>query len=208
LSARQRIPVNVAEIAGTSAAFPVDGPRGDPRHDHASANPADQRTSPSNEEEPMRYTIATPPAALRSEVDRLFDAAFAPVFGRELVSALWTPVTDVRESEQEVVIEMELPGVAPEAVELTADRGVLRVRGEKASSHRASDQRVHLSERVHGTFERAFRLPKGLDEAAIAAEFEHGVLRVRLPKSALPQPRRIEVKVAAPAATNGDAQAD
>jgi HSP20 family protein len=152
----------------------------------------------------MIYTKTTPAASLRSEVDRLFDAAFAPVFGRELVSALWTPVTDVRESEQEVVIEMELPGVRPESVELTADRGVLRVRGEKSSSHRASDQRVHLAERVHGTFERAFRLPKGLDESAIAAEFEHGLLRVRLPKSALPQPRRIEVKVAgAGSASNG-----
>jgi HSP20 family protein len=152
----------------------------------------------------MLYTKTTPAASLRSEVDRLFDAAFAPVFGRELVSALWTPVTDVRESEQEVVIEMELPGVSPESVELTADRGVLRVRGEKTSSHRASDQRVHLAERVHGTFERAFRLPKGLDESAISAEFEHGLLRVRLPKSALPQPRRIEVKVAAPGnVTNG-----
>ncbi len=147
----------------------------------------------------MIYTKTTPATSLRSEVDRLFDTAFAPVFGRELVSAVWTPVTDVRESEQEVVIEMELPGVAPESVELTADRGVLRVRGEKTSSHRDSDHGVHLAERVHGTFERAFRLPKGLDEAAISAEFEHGLLRVRLPKSALPQPRRIEVKVASPA---------
>ena len=144
----------------------------------------------------MIYTKATPASSLRSEVDRLFDAAFAPVFGRDFVSAVWTPATDVRETEQEVVIEMELPGVSPESVELTADRGVLRVRGEKTSTHRASDQRVHLAERVHGMFERAFRLPKGLDESAIAAEFEHGLLRVRLPKSAIPQPRRIEVKVA------------
>ena len=144
----------------------------------------------------MRYTISNPATALRSEVDRLFDAAFVPVSGRELVSAIWTPTTDIRESEQEVVIELELPGVAPESVELTADRGVLRVRGEKAPVHRAANQRVHLGERVHGAFERAFRLPKGLDEGAIAAEFEHGLLRVGLPKAALPQPRRIEVKVA------------
>jgi HSP20 family protein len=143
----------------------------------------------------MIYTNATPTSSLRSEVNRLFDA-FAPVAGRDYVPALWSPVTDVRETEHEVVIEMELPGVSPESVELTADRGVLRVRGEKTSSHRASDQRVHLAERVHGTFERAFRLPKGLDETAISAEFEHGLLRVRLPKSALPQPRRIEVKLA------------
>jgi HSP20 family protein len=144
----------------------------------------------------MRYTVTSPATALRSEVDRLFDAAFAPVVGRELAPASWTPATDVRETEPEVVIEMELPGVSPESVELTADRGVLRVRGEKTSSHRASDQRVYLAERVHGAFERAFRLPTGLDESAISAEFENGLLRIRLPKSALPQPRRIEVKAA------------
>ena len=145
----------------------------------------------------MLYTTGTTPASsLRREVDRLFESAFAPVFGRELVAAVWTPATDVRETEQEVVIEMEIPGVDPASVDVTTDRGLLRIRGEKSSSHRASDQRVHLAERVHGTFERAFRLPKGLDDNAISAEFEHGVLRVRLPKSALPQPRRIEVRVA------------
>jgi HSP20 family protein len=119
-----------------------------------------------------------------------------PVFGRDLGAGTWTPATDIRESEREVVIELELAGVRPESVDVTTDRGVLRVRGEKRWSGREASERVHVAERMHGAFERAFRLPKGLDESAIAAEFEHGVLRIRLPKSALPQPRRIEVRVA------------
>ena len=144
----------------------------------------------------MLYTtVTTPPSALRREVDRLFESAFAPVFGRDLASSTWAPATDVRESEREVVIEMELAGVGPESVDVTADRGLLRIRGEKRTTERAARERVHVAERFHGAFERAFRLPKGLDESAITAEFESGLLRVRLPKSALPQPRRISVRV-------------
>jgi HSP20 family protein len=151
-----------------------------------------------------------PILTLRREVDRLLDetmGALPPTLGAEAGRAAWAPAADVRESESEYLLELEIPGVDPTTIELTAERGVLTVAGERAGAAREGE-RVHLRERVRGRFVRTFRLPKGFDENAIVAESEHGVLRVRLPKAALPQPRRIAVQVggagSAPRVTEGE----
>lgn len=140
-----------------------------------------------------------PMLSLRQEVDRLFDETFAPglgaALGRDGVRPAWIPAADVRETENEYVIELDLPGVSPSEVEVSIERGVLSVTGGRADARREGE-RSHLRERATGRFVRSFRLPKGFDEQAIVAESENGVLRVRLPKAALPQPRRITVTAA------------
>jgi HSP20 family protein len=151
----------------------------------------------------MTMFATVPMLSLRREVDRLFDESFgaplAHAAGLEGGRPTWAPAADVRESDAEYVLELEVPGVDPATLELTVVRGVLTVAGERASAMREGE-RAHLRERMHGRFVRAFRLPKGFDENAIVAETEHGLLRVRLPKAALPQPRRIAVQ---PAGANG-----
>jgi HSP20 family protein len=140
-----------------------------------------------------------PMLTLRREVDRLLDetiGAFPPAVTAEAGRATWAPAADVREGEGEYVLELEVPGVDPSTIDLTVERGMLTISGERAGTTREGE-RVHLRERVRGRFVRSFRLPKGFDENAIIAESEHGLLRVRLPKAALPQPRRIAVQVAA-----------
>jgi HSP20 family protein len=136
---------------------------------------------------------------LRRDVDRLFDESFTGALsqaaGLESGRPTWAPAADVRESDAEYVLELEVPGVDPATLELTVERGVLTVSGERANANREGE-RVHLRERMRGRFVRSFRLPKGFDENAIVAETEHGLLRVRLPKAALPQPRRITVQAA------------
>ena len=137
-------------------------------------------------------TSIAPFYSLRRDIDRLFE----DVMGRDAAQAGWTPVVDVREEENALVLELELPGVDPEQVEVTAENGVLTIRGEKRSERKEGDERRrwHMVERTHGAFHRAFQLPKGVDENQIEASFEHGLLTVRVPRSALPQPRRIEVR--------------
>lgn len=139
-----------------------------------------------------RTTLA-PIFSLRREVDRLFDDAF----GRTETSPAprWAPVGDVREEKDAWVFELELPGVDPAAVEVTAENGVLSVRGEKASERReGQDGRWHIVERMTGAFHRSFQLPGNIREDAIEARFANGLLSVRVPKAEVPQPRRIEVK--------------
>ena len=131
------------------------------------------------------------PFGLRREIDRLFE----DTFGRGEGMNAWSPAVDVREGESDLSLEVELPGIKPEEVEITADKGVLTIRGEKQSTRKEGDEnsRYHLVERTYGSFTRSFQLPQGLDEEKIEASYNDGVLSVRIPKSALPQPRKIQI---------------
>jgi HSP20 family protein len=140
-----------------------------------------------------RTTVSAPIFGLRREIDRLFE----DTFGREGLSASgWVPAVDVREDNQEVTLTFELPGVSPLDVEITTDNGVLTVHGRKEQTRKEGDEnsRYHVIERAYGEFSRSFQLPKGLDESKIEADYKNGLLVVRIPKAALPQPKRIQIK--------------
>jgi HSP20 family protein len=153
-----------------------------------------------------RTTTLPPLFTLRREVDRLFDDAF----GRAAAEpATWSPATDVREEADGYRFELELPGVAPEQVEVTLEKDVLTIRGEKRSESRreardgevrdagtaqASAGKWHIVERVQGGFKRTFQLPQAVDEERITAAFAHGLLTVVVPKAELPKARKIEVR--------------
>lgn len=137
-----------------------------------------------------RTAMTTPVFGLRREIDRLFEDAF----GREGTRAAWTPTADVREDARSLTFEFELPGLRPEQVEITADNGVLTVRGEKAERRQSDEGRHHIAERSYESFTRSFQLPQGVDDERIEASFAHGVLTVTVPKAALPQPRKISIR--------------
>ncbi|MCW5825527.1 MAG: Hsp20/alpha crystallin family protein [Gemmatimonadaceae bacterium] len=138
-----------------------------------------------------RTTLA-PLGSLRREMDRLFDDAF---FRAAPAPASWTPAVDIHETKDAWQFELELPGVSPEQVEVTAEQKVLRIRGEKAATRRDEQEGRWISlERVTGSFERSFRLPSNVREDGIEARFAHGVLTVTVPKAEVPVARRIEVK--------------
>ena len=133
----------------------------------------------------------TPFVGLRREIDRLFDDASSGGSGR----MAWMPAVDVREDASSLTLDFELPGLEPDQVEVTAENGVLTVRGEKRAERKEGEQgRYHLVERSYGSFSRSFQLPSGVDEGQIDAQFENGVLHVQIPKAALPRPRRIEIQ--------------
>jgi HSP20 family protein len=137
-----------------------------------------------------RTAMTTPVFGLRREIDRLFEDAF----GREGGRAGWTPTVDVREDAKSLRFEFELAGLRPEQVEITADNGVLTVRGEKEERRESEEGRHHIAERSYGSFTRSFQLPQGVDDDRIEASFAHGVLTVVVPKAALPQPRKIAIR--------------
>ena len=135
-----------------------------------------------------RMTTSSPIFGLRREIDRLFDDTFT----RDGFN--WSPAVDIKETEGEISVELELPGIKPEDVEITAENGVLTVRGEKKTERKEGEEsRYHVIERTYGSFLRTFQLPQGIDEDQIDAEFQNGILLVRIPKAALPQPKRIRI---------------
>jgi HSP20 family protein len=142
-----------------------------------------------------RTSFAAPVFGLRREIDRLFDDAFGGQAGRDG----WTPAVDVREDGKDLTLAVELPGVESKDVEITHENGVLTIRGEKKESRKEDDQdtRYHILERTYGPFVRSFQMPKGLDESKIEARYDNGVLTIHIPKAALPQPKKIEIKTAA-----------
>lgn len=138
---------------------------------------------------PFFGTSLTPLFGLRREIDRLLGDASA-----ETDVARWVPAVDVRETDKALAIDVELPGIAPENVDVNVENGVLTIAGEK-HAERNDDQkgRYHMVERTYGSFFRSFQLPKGVDESQIEASFHDGVLTVNVPKAALPRPRKIEI---------------
>jgi HSP20 family protein len=103
----------------------------------------------------------------------------------------WLPPVDIAESEDGYRLWFEVPGVSAESLELQCERGVLRVSGERDEAGAAGAGR--LRERRLGRFERALRLPPGVDTTAISAGYADGVLAVTLPKRVSARPRRIPV---------------
>ena len=137
------------------------------------------------------------------EVDDLFGRFMAETMrgwprraAGEAAPQEWTPAVDVSETDTEFLIKAELPEVRKEDVSITVQDGMLTISGERKLEKKADDERVHRTERFYGSFSRQFGLPENIDEQAIKAEGNNGVIVVHLPKQAVeePQPRQIAVQ--------------
>jgi HSP20 family protein len=128
---------------------------------------------------------------IRNDFDRLLGRSDADIGGT------WSPVVDVRETADELILSAELPGLVPEQVDVSVQNGVLTISGEKQQEveEGAEGTDYHLVERRYGRFERSFSLPRSVDPEKVNAEFSNGVLRVSLPKAETAKPRKIAVKV-------------
>lgn len=126
-----------------------------------------------------------PLLSLHREMNRLFDDVFrgfgAPSFGGLGRGFDW-PNIELGETDQDIRVTAELPGLDEKDVELTVEDGVLTLRGEKRSE--VDDQDRGYSERSYGRFERRIGLPRGIEKDKVSATFRNGVLTVTLPKSA------------------------
>ncbi|MGD9669483.1 MAG: Hsp20/alpha crystallin family protein [Hyphomicrobiaceae bacterium] len=127
---------------------------------------------------------------MRSDMDRFFDSMFTgrgfpSLFGSPGAGlGVASPSIDVRENGSEIVIEAELPGMEEKDVQLTFRDGVITIKGEKKSEREEKKDDYHLTERSYGSFQRSFRLPDTVEVEKATANFDKGVLKVTLPKSA------------------------
>ena len=108
--------------------------------------------------------------------------------------AAWTPMIDVCEREDEIVIFVEVPGVDKADVQLSWNHGVLTISGQKRQPRLAKRARYFCLERAYGQFKREIEVIVPIDRKAATAELENGLLRIRLPKaSSEPQPSEIPI---------------
>jgi HSP20 family protein len=124
--------------------------------------------------------------SLHREMNRLFDDVFRgtpAARARGEASNFIQAHMDVSETEKEVLICAELPGVNQDDVEISLDNDVLTIRGEKKLERKDEKENFHFMERSYGTFQRSLRLPFPVSPDQIQAEFNNGVLTVTLPKT-------------------------
>jgi len=135
---------------------------------------------------PQRYR--DPFAEMRAEMDRVFDAFLGRGFGRFNAPsrAEWSeelaPSIDVRETDTDLIVEAELPGMNEKDVSVTLSNGVLTLKGEKKSEREEKEEDYHLMERSYGSFQRSFRLADTIDPDKVTAAFDKGVLKITLGK--------------------------
>lgn len=131
---------------------------------------------------------------LQREVDRVFDifARGVPVFGRQPAY----PSMDVVETDKEIEIWCELPGLEQKDVHVSLADGVLTIEGEKHAERQETGRSRHLTERVYGSFTRSLPLPANVDADSIKASMRNGVLKLAIAKPKSAAAHQIEIKSA------------
>jgi HSP20 family protein len=153
-------------------------------------------TEASTMAEMMRWEPRREFASLREEVDRMFRQMFGTVFpgDGEPIAGAWCPVVDLEELDDAFVVHTELPGVDVDDVEVSVDQGVLTITGERSFYEDKEREEFRHIERHYGKFHRAIRLAAPVDEEAVEASYNDGLLTVRLPKAEVAKPHKIHVK--------------
>jgi HSP20 family protein len=132
-------------------------------------------------------------AALRDELDRLFDSSLGPVFRTPGSFSRWAPALDVYQDKDQFSVIAELPGFKKEDIELSLHNGVLTISGERKQEKKAEEG--YRNERFFGRFQRSVTLPTSVDGNKVKATYQDGVLKVVLPKAEEAKPKQIEVSV-------------
>lgn len=135
-----------------------------------------------------------------SEIDRVFDRFFGDRFfgGMDLPelrswAGTWAPTIDVNEGDDAFTVSAELPGVDPKDIDVSLSGDMLTIVGEKKEESEEQREGLYQSERRFGSFKRTIPLPASVDAEQISADYENGVLRIRVPKSKEAKQRRIPV---------------
>ena len=146
----------------------------------------------------VRYNTlnALPARNLQEEFKQVFERFFGDVAGdqSDVVTSQWAPRVDIKEEDDRFVIFADIPGVDPKDIVVKMDRGMLTLKGERASAHEDGNARSTRSERAWGSFYRRFALPDSADPDGITATGRNGVLRIDIPKRPETTPRRIQVQ--------------
>ncbi len=127
---------------------------------------------------------------LLAEPFRLMDHLFGRVFGNGNVVTGWAPALDVRETADEYLVLVDLPGVKEQDVRVEFANQVLSISGTRVPVETGDAQRI---ERPYGSFYRTLTLPEGIDADSIVAEYTDGVLTLRIPKPAGSKPKKIAI---------------
>ena len=138
---------------------------------------------------------ADPFFLLQNRMNNMFDFPLSPFAEEAFPLSAWAPACDIYETDKEIVVKAEIPGLKKEDVKVSIENNVLTLRGERRLEEEVKRENFHRVERTYGEFLRSFTLPAFIDATKILAEFKDGLLMVALPKREEAKAKQIEVKV-------------
>lgn len=142
-----------------------------------------------------RHSVWKVNPGLTEEIRQAFDRILQPEESEpsNVVTSQWAPRVDIREEPTRFVIQADIPGVDPQQIEVSMDKGILAIKGERNAGENDEDGRFTRVERARGAFHRRFALPDSADGDQITATGSLGVLEIVIPKKAQATPRRITI---------------
>jgi HSP20 family protein len=140
--------------------------------------------------EPFRDLVST-----HDRFSRLFNDTFSRFFDEGETGARgWAPAVDIYETDHDLVLKAELPGVDPKDVEARVEDGTLYLKGERKLEKEAKEENYHRVERSYGSFVRTFALPRSVDSEKVSAQYQDGILTLTMPKREEAKPRTIKIQ--------------
>jgi HSP20 family protein len=107
----------------------------------------------------------------------------------------WVPAVDIKETENELIVIADLPGMEMKDIDVRMENGTLTLHGERKFERAKDEGGWHRLERSYGTFERVFTIPETVDVEAVKADYKNGTLTVTLPKKEIAKPKQVKIQV-------------
>ena len=144
----------------------------------------------------IRWTPIRSMLSFRDEMDRLLDDFYGRMTpSGESYEGDWLPPMDMKETDNEIVASIELPGLTKDEIKVSVKHDLLSISGEKKQMKTEEKENVHRVERSYGYFKRSVVLPIEVDSAKVRASFKDGVLSITLPKVESKRPKEIPIQV-------------
>jgi len=144
----------------------------------------------------IRWEPVTEFHTIQNEMNRLFNTFFdqpAPTGRGDAPSRRWIPAMDLIETADHYVLRADLPGLDDDDVTIQLEDNVLTISGERKTRHEQHEEGYYRIERAFGNFTRSLTLPDGIDADAVQAQFDRGVLEIRIPKPEQKKPRQVQI---------------
>ncbi len=107
----------------------------------------------------------------------------------------WTPRADIYETEEHVVVQLDIPGVNTDSIDVQCEKGMLSLKGERLFNGNDAERKYYRVENVYGPFERYFEIPRTLNVNKVEAKYTDGVLGLVFPKTEEAKPKKIEISI-------------
>ena len=133
--------------------------------------------------------------ALQSRMNRLSDEQYGSGREESLLAGAFVPPVDIYEDEHSIQLKLEVPGIDEKDLDIKVENNTLTVSGERKFEKEEKEENFHRVERRYGSFSRSFTLPNTLSTDDVQANYENGVLKIRLAKRAEAKPKQIKVNI-------------